>query len=1678
MKVRRVGIMALSALLFLAFSLRLAEAFSVGPSPASSLLRRANRRGARVAPVHMQDRNRRGGWRGGGRGRGSSRDERRGGAGNIRYGFDERSRREGRSSDGGGMSTDYVKGRLSDPIAVLDERLDRFVRAEMGADLSVGTDWRPKGLGRRHFDDEDLHPGKVQRGRMPRDLHTISELGVLISTLETVAGLPPVPPSLPVPSPLKIMPPRSRPHGDYGAEDASGTEVTEAAAGDMTSMGVDMPSDEGGSLLDVADLKGMKVAELKEACKELGLKVSGKKDELIERLRAHHEDARAATSPASDSHTAASASVHNQADSTQGLAIGAETGADMDQVLSQSPAHEVEGGVGEDSGTASGPIIKYLSTRGNPKARWRGRLAEALREGVPHDGGLLVPTSFPDLRSRLPTWAGLSFPNLALEMARIWMGKEWHEEFLEEVFLHDAFASYPDRVDPLPVRRAEGSNGVHILELFHGPSGGPQDSITLPLARVLSHIVRKRKGRATVVTGFTNALEALSIANACKEAPPLSSFFVAPLDLQPSSALETVCQMQSKTSQEAHGGADKTHVAFMPSDANAIAEIVREVLCDTTVRRQYSATTLDGTNVAHVLLAVANYVHGYLQLRPACDGPIKVAMSAGDYTQASAAYYARLCGVPIDSVITASPVVADDLRTVDEAVRDGGGQSDAMTPGLERLAFEFCGRDPGRIAEAAAGGTLGIQQLVDTVCPPDFVRVTVGDDEADKAASATTTPLCEEARRALAAAKHVGGDMPVLVVAPKRAGGSVDDGTGPAGTISGSAAAPGNREVLVSSVISVRDLVSDNLPPYAPLEVPGPQAVAALNHLKRLGPRARNRDERRKVVDLSDLLMTSLLAESSTLSIKDTCLALNSVADAVKNRASLEGTGSDAQKSAVLSRKSVGCALLAALRRRLEDHMSRAPLRFSGRLLGLALNALAKAREFDDIGEEEETRLFDLAERLVLIKAEEADAFDMVSMSHIAHAYTAVITRPAPPLGRDPHSTLPAMLYNDAWSGSNLDRGHTNQAWEASGEVTSASEGLALLEELEMWATDNVADGSGAHAEDEELASSFLDQEVEESKQGSETGSVPLSAYGPQGYGVSGVRDASQALQDVSDTAGNDGGWRQFGRYGRMIELIASQVMTLDPAYLQAQGLAHLVNLLGISGKLRQDKALYTYVRGLVLGTPGTLFGEVPFALSLTINGVRESGVIDEDVHRHLATAVDEMSERFVNDKILLELLQGLEALDATHSERRLLMATASRTARPLDKVYRNHDVVGGKSEWLRRATAKLKLVAASLALNKWTPSTLAQFAWCARRSTAEDTGLSVLPGEEPRADDASSADHEFEAYVSRALINTDPDTLDGKTAAALLAYHVRDDHVIGETQARQDALVLAYIAEAISQGIDGDLVSVHDWVTILQAVTQLRSKHGAAGGETEAAVDAREKDSALDMVFAKAARRLRTVGLVLGSAAADGAMGGEISLSESVTLLHAFAHHSGADADVLAVLTALVTGEPAAQLATAPRLLGRLSSSLVALHSRHSPPPAAAALLEHVTETLAHVPPPDVRNAHGGVSADLLAQMSVDVASLPASQESRAALAQLSQVCRGRAPNLFGRQAARTILSAFARADLEDDAIFVHLSRIARGRAALPTNSDYAGNESGQPSSGSMSAADELYKPAKRGLY
>jgi len=234
---------------------------------------------------------------------------------------------------------------------------------------------------------------------------------------------------------------------------------------------------------------------------------------------------------------------------------------------------------------------------------------------------------------------------------------------------------------------------------------------------------------------------------------------------------------------------------------------------------------------------------GYLRLRPQCDGPISVALDGCCYTQAAAAYYARLCGVPIAAVITAHPPLADASP---QAASKGYG-SDGSRPGLERLAYEFSGRDAGRLVEAAKSGPCGISTLLREICPPDFVQVDVGPEQEEAARAWSSQRLCKEACRALAAANGalqssgLQADMPMLIVAPRQAAGSSDQHTGVASTRPAVVALKAKRTVLVSSAMSVREFLEDNVPAYAPLSVPGPQAVAGLNHLKRLGPRARDR---------------------------------------------------------------------------------------------------------------------------------------------------------------------------------------------------------------------------------------------------------------------------------------------------------------------------------------------------------------------------------------------------------------------------------------------------------------------------------------------------------------------------------------------------------------------------------------------------------------------------------------------------------------------------------------------------------------------------------------------------------------------------------------------------------------------------------------------------------------------
>ena len=67
----------------------------------------------------------------------------------------------------------------------------------------------------------------------------------------------------------------------------------------------------------------------------------------------------------------------------------------------------------------------YISTRG---AVAPVDFPAAVMMGLADDGGLLVPESIPDVSGKLSSWSKLSYPELAIEVLRLFIGEAVPEE--------------------------------------------------------------------------------------------------------------------------------------------------------------------------------------------------------------------------------------------------------------------------------------------------------------------------------------------------------------------------------------------------------------------------------------------------------------------------------------------------------------------------------------------------------------------------------------------------------------------------------------------------------------------------------------------------------------------------------------------------------------------------------------------------------------------------------------------------------------------------------------------------------------------------------------------------------------------------------------------------------------------------------------------------------------------------------------------------------------------------------------------------------------------------------------------------------------------------------------------------------------------------------------------------
>ena len=344
--------------------------------------------------------------------------------------------------------------------------------------------------------------------------------------------------------------------------------------------------------------------------------------------------------------------------------------------------------------------MEFISTRGSRPVTGE----EAVLKGIAEDGGLYVPSSFPELtREEMENMLWMDYS----ERAACILCKFFDEipEAEMKSYTDRAYSRFTD-CEPAPVIDIDGES--YIMELFHGPTLAFKD-VALTLLPHLMTAARKKfsNGEKTLILVATSGDTGKAALEGFKDVEGTEIIVFYPS--------EGVSELQKLQMQTTTGS--NTHVVGIKGNFDDAQTGVKRIFTDPDYIARfkemgYSLSSANSINWGRLAPQIVYYVSAYLDLVGAEQidmyDKINFVVPTGNFGNILAAYYAYKMGLPIGKLIVASN--SNDVLT--EFFSDGKYDSNrpfhkTMSPSmdilvssnLERLLFEMGGRDPAFVRE-------------------------------------------------------------------------------------------------------------------------------------------------------------------------------------------------------------------------------------------------------------------------------------------------------------------------------------------------------------------------------------------------------------------------------------------------------------------------------------------------------------------------------------------------------------------------------------------------------------------------------------------------------------------------------------------------------------------------------------------------------------------------------------------------------------------------------------------------------------------------------------------------------------------------------------------------------------------------------------------------------------------
>jgi threonine synthase len=353
-------------------------------------------------------------------------------------------------------------------------------------------------------------------------------------------------------------------------------------------------------------------------------------------------------------------------------------------------------------------MTKYVSTRGQAPAL---TFVDVLLSGPAVDGGLYVPEQWPNLPDG---WqATKPYTDRATEV--IWPYVEGAFARPElEAMVAESYATF-DHPDVVPLVEVEP--GLHLMELFHGPTLAFKDVALQLVGRMFDAELQRRGERATILVATSGDTGSAAIA-ACVGRPTLDIVV-----LHPAGRVSDVQRRQMTTVD-----APNVYNLAVEGTFDDCQDLVKALFADAALRERLKLSAMNSINWARIAAQIPYYVAAAAAL-----GPCTMAVPTGNFGNVLAGWIARQGGAPIEQFVLGSN--QNDILT--RWVQSGSLVAEEVVPTIspsmdiqvssnhERLLFELSGRNGAATAEWMAR----FRQLgaVEVPVDPVFAAAAVDD---------------------------------------------------------------------------------------------------------------------------------------------------------------------------------------------------------------------------------------------------------------------------------------------------------------------------------------------------------------------------------------------------------------------------------------------------------------------------------------------------------------------------------------------------------------------------------------------------------------------------------------------------------------------------------------------------------------------------------------------------------------------------------------------------------------------------------------------------------------------------------------------------------------------------------------------------------------------------------------